>query len=150
MMSRRGIALPLVLGVVLCFSVWIVSLSWTMSQSRHRFRQMIKIRRAYFLGRSALQHFFLKVKVFQRNHPNAMQTLYSASPSDWEVLSRSFVQDIIIPDEKTGSFSGKYSIASFTIETLDRDSPNMAIRITAVGNAEGVGELIHRTYKVSR
>jgi len=150
-LSNRGIALPMVLGLVMCLGIWIGSLSYTMSQSRNRFQQLVKIRRSYFLARSALQHFFLKVKTYQRLYPQAMNTLYKASKSDWDVLARAFVGDIILPPESINwEFSGKYGISSFTIESMDNDTAMMAIRITANGDVDGLKETICRVYKVSR
>jgi type II secretory pathway component PulK len=148
--NRRGIALPIVLGLVLCLGIWIGSLSYTMTQSRNRFQQVIKIQRSYFMARSALQHFFLKVKVMQRQCPNAMQALYNADREQWGLLSKSFTEDIVIPTEITAGFSGKYRIASFSIDSMDNDIGQFALRITAVGNADGYGQSISRVYKVSK
>lgn len=148
--DRRGIALPLVLGAILCLAVWIGSLSWTQSQSRHRFNKTIKIRRAYFMARSALQHFFLKIKTMQRQNPEAMRTLYQARPEQWTVLSRSFCEDILNPRENDGSYGGTYRIGSFTIESQDADAGEMSIQILADGSVEGAGESIKRVYKVTR
>ena len=148
--DRRGIALPLVLGAILCLAVWIGSLSWTQSQSRHRFNKTIKIRRAYFMARSALQHFFLKVKTMQRQKPEAMRALYQARPEQWMVLSRSFCEDILNPREADGSYSGSYRIGSFTIESQDTERGEMSIQILADGSVEGADESITRIYRVTR
>lgn len=149
MNHKRGVALPIVLGLILCLGIWIASLSYTMSQSRNRFQQMIKIRRAYFLARSALQHFFLKVKTLQRQCPKAMTALYEASKDDWNVLSKSFIEDIKVPNENNGSYWGKYGIASFTIESIDKETAQFAVKITANGNVDGFGESINRVQRVS-
>ena len=149
-LKNRGIALPIVLGAVLCLGIWIGSLSYTMSQSRNRFQQMVKIRRAYFMARSALQHFFLKVKVFQRQCPQTMEALYKADKDQWSILSKSFIEDIGIPSEGTGSYLGKYKIANFTIESVSKETEHLALQITALGNVDGMGETIQRTYKVTR
>jgi len=148
--DRRGIALPLVLGAVLCLAVWIGSLSWTQSQSRHRFTKTIKIRRAYFMARSALQLFFLKVKTMQRQCPNVMRTLYQARPEQWTVLSQSFCQDIVNPCATDGTYSGNFRIGSFTIESQDTENGEMSIQILADGTVEGADESIKRVYKVTR
>ena len=148
--ERRGIALPLVLGAILCFAVWVGSLSYTQSQSRHRFNKTIKIRRAYFMARSALQHFFLKVKTLQRQNPETMRMLYQARPEQWANLSGSFCEDILNPRETTGSYQGSYRISSFTIESQDPEHGEMSIQILADGFVDGAEESIKRVYKVTR
>ncbi|MFZ2955623.1 MAG: hypothetical protein WA705_01825 [Candidatus Ozemobacteraceae bacterium] len=148
--ERNGIALPLVLGAVLCLAMWITSLSWTMSNSRHRFAQTIKIRRAYFMARSGLQHFFLKVKTLQRRSPESMNALYQASPEEWKNISKAFVEDILNPQDSGGSYNATYGIASFAIESQDTEKGEMSIQILAQGNVEGAGETIRRVYKVTR
>ncbi len=146
--DRRGIAIPIVLGAILCLAVWIGSLSWTMSNSRSRFTQVLKLRRAYFMARSGLQHFFLKVKVFQRMHPEAISVLQSSRRDQWPVLSQSFVEDIKIPSE--GETGYHYEISSFTISSQDIERSEMAIEILARGNFEGFPDTIKRVYRVSR
>ncbi|MBF0498724.1 MAG: hypothetical protein HQM09_01215 [Candidatus Riflebacteria bacterium] len=148
--KRQGVALPILMGVILCLAIWITSLSWTMSNSRHRFTQMIKIRRAYFMARSALQHFFLKVKTMQRRSPESMTALYQATPAEWGNLSKAFVEDLLNPQDTGGSYSGTYGIANFSIESQDTDKGEMSIQILAQGNVEGAGETIRRVYKVTR
>ena len=148
---KRGMALPIALALVLCLGVWIGSLSYTMSQSRNRFTQMVKMRKAYFLARSGLQHFFLKVKTFQRLYPQAMLTLYQAKREEWPILSKSFSEDIIMPaDQYPGEFNGKYGISGFNIESVDNETAYMAIKIISNGSIDGMKESISRVYKVTR
>lgn len=147
---RRGIALPIVFGTILCLAVWITSLSWTMSQSRHRFTQALKFRRAYFMARSALQHFFLKVKVMQRRNPEVMNTLYQARPEKWPALAQTFVEDIVTPMELPGAYDSKYHVASFSIDVQDTAKGEMVIQILAEGDVSGARESIRRVYKVTR
>lgn len=147
---RRGIALPIVLGSVLCLAVWITSLSWTMSNSRHRFTEALKYRRAYFMARSGLQHFFLKVKVMQRRNPEVMNAMYQARPDQWQPLSQAFVEDVVIPMESSGSYEGRYKVASFSIDVQDPSKGEMVIQILAEGEVNGARENIRRVYKVTR
>lgn len=149
-LHRRGIALPIVFGTILCLAVWIASLSWTMSQSRHRFTQALKFRRAYFMARSALQHFFLKVKVMQRRNPEVMSTLYQAKPEKWPALAQTFVEDIILPMESPGVYESKYRVSSFSIDVQDVTKGEMVIQILAEGDVNGARESIRRVYKVTR
>lgn len=147
---RRGIALPIVLGIILCFAVWVGSLSWTMSSSRSRFTYAFKLRKAYFMARSGLQHFFLKMKVMQRQLPETMAVLEGAPNADWPALSGSFIEDIVIPQESLSSYTLSYGIDSFTIGTRDLEKGEMTIEIVAGGKADGVGENIRRIYRVTR
>jgi hypothetical protein len=102
------------------------------------------------MARSALQHFFLKVKMMQRLSPDVMRTLYQARPEQWTVLSRSFCEDILNPRETDGSYPGTYRIGSFTIESQDTENGEMSIQILADGTVEGADESIKRVYKVTR
>ncbi|HNV68994.1 MAG TPA: hypothetical protein PKO06_04790 [Candidatus Ozemobacteraceae bacterium] len=149
-LTRRGIALPIVFGVILCLAVWIGSLSWTMSQSRFRFTQSLKYRRAYFMARSALQHFFLKVKVMQRRNPEVMNTLYQAKPEKWPALAQTFVEDITQPMESPGAYESSYRVASFSIDVQDTTKGEMVIQILAEGDVSSARESIRRVYKVTR
>ena len=149
-LSRRGIALPLVFGALLCLSAWVASLSFTMTNSRHRFTKAVKFRRAYFLARSALQHFFLKIKTMQRSSPASVSVLYHAKPEEWKLLSDAFLEDISLPADFAGDSNVSYRIASFTIDTQDEIRGEMCIQNVAEGTIDGVGETIKRTYKVTR
>lgn len=148
--ERRGIALPIVLGIILCFAVWVGSLSWTMSNSRSRFTHAFKLRRAYFMARSGLQHFFLKMKVMQRQLPETMAVLDGAPAANWTALANSFVEDIVIPQESPASYTLSYGVGSFTIGTRDLDKGEMTIEIVAEGKVDGVGESIRRIFRVTR
>jgi len=150
LLTRRGIALPLVLGAILCLAVWIGSLSYTMSNSRHRLARTMKLRKAYFLARSALQHFFLKVKTMQRECPEAMNALYQARPEEWGILSEAFVDDVTHIRGSSGSKDHEYKIAKFTIGSQDVRNNEMSVEIVAEGDVEGAGETITRIYKVTR
>ncbi|HOT30468.1 MAG TPA: hypothetical protein PLU72_20005 [Candidatus Ozemobacteraceae bacterium] len=149
-LRRRGIALPIVFGIILCFAVWVGSLSWTMSNSRGRFMYAFKLRKAYFMARSALQHFFLKMKVMQRRLPETMAVLEGASTADWNALSSSFIEDIVIPEDAPASYTLSYGIDSFSIGSRDLEKGEMTIEIVAGGKADGLGESIRRIYRVTR
>ncbi|MFZ5950684.1 MAG: hypothetical protein ACOYXC_08260, partial [Candidatus Rifleibacteriota bacterium] len=64
--NRRGIAMPIIMGLILCIAIWIGSLAWTMTNSRSQYQKIIKSRQANFMARSAFQHFFLKLRTMQR------------------------------------------------------------------------------------
>ncbi|MBI3037496.1 hypothetical protein HYY75_00395, partial [bacterium] len=129
---------------------WVASLSWTMTHTRSRFQKAVKIRRAYFLARSALQHFFLKVKLLERLCPQAMQTLYQAQGPQRTILSNSFLEDVVSPSEIGGSYPGKYSISAFSIGSISREKLEMSVEIKAKGVIDGESETIQRVYKVNR
>jgi len=138
------------MSVVLCLAVWIASLSWTMSNSRQRFQRAVKIRRAYFMARSALQHFFLKLKTFQRQNPEAMIALEQANNYEWNTLSRAFIEDVVLPGEINGSYTASYGISSFSISTRDIQKSELVVEIQAEGEVDGVKETIRRVNRVSR
>lgn len=53
--------MPIILGLVLCLAIWMASLSWTMTNNRSRYQQVLKSRKAYFMARSGMQHLLLKL-----------------------------------------------------------------------------------------
>lgn len=148
--SRRGIALPVVFGVALCLAVWVGSLSWTMSNSRHRFQRVVKARRAYFMARSALQHLFLKMKTFQRQQPDVMMALERATPEEWGTLSRAFTEDVVLPAALIGSYSASYGVKAFEITGRDIEKSQLVIEIQAEGTVDDMTETISRVNRVSR
>ena len=148
--QRRGIAMPVIFGLALCMAVWVASLSWTMSNSRHRFQKVIKMRRAYFMARSALQHFFLKIKIMQRRHPQVMMALEKAEADRWRLLSQAFVEDIVLPVPEPDTVSAHYGIASFSIGTIDVERALFTMEIAAMGRIDEVGETIRRVQRLSR
>ena len=156
-LSRRGIAIPLVLGVVLCLGMWIAVLAQTSSNSRAQFQRLLKLRRAYFMARSGLQHFLLKVKHADRANPNLLADIFALGQDGRQVfaeaasnapslrgkpLAEIFISDVLPPDEVVGSYSAAYRIASFSISSLSRDE--MAIEIKAEGRCDNVAESITR------
>lgn len=145
---NRGIALPVIFGLVLCIAIWVGSLSWTMARSRSRFQHTMKSRRAYFMARSALQHFFLKLKVLQDKFPQSFRALTEADVKQWPLLSKAFVEDII-PQESNESSSAQYRITAFTLEKLHNESEALAVKIVAEGEVDGAKDSITRTQKIT-
>ena len=108
------------------------------------------MRRAYFMARSALQHFFLKIKIMQRRAPQAMMALEKADAQHWRLLSQAFIEDIVLPAPEENTVSAHYGIGSFSIGTVDLARGMFTLEITALGRIDGVGESIHRIQRLSR
>lgn len=148
---RKGIAMPIIFGLILCMAIWIASLSWTMRNGRARFQQVIKIKQAYFMSRSALQHFFLKVKTMQRFCPESMAAIEKANKDEWKTLSNIFVEDVIPPpDNDPDSKKYSYKISSFKIDSVDYNRSKITIQIDAYGNFAGKTSGIKRLLRMSR
>lgn len=161
---RAGIALPLVLGVVLCLGLWVAVLSQTMTQSRESSVRMIKMKRAYYLARSALQHFLLKVKHADRVNPRVIEAVCAPDPSAdtgsgirevrpansrAKTLAEMFVDDIRTPPAPGGQLTrGSYGVKSFLISAINNQE--MAVEITALGTCDEVTDTIRRVYRISR
>lgn len=147
---RRGFALLIVLGLLVCFAIWIASLSWTMTNSRNRFQTVIRQSKAHFMARSALQHFFLKVKTMQRSMPEAMVVLEEAPSHKWGQLSQTFVDDILPPEFAPSAKGEEYGISSFTIGVIDRNRSVMTMEIAAEGTVDGYTAGIRRIQRITR
>jgi hypothetical protein len=103
------------------------------------------------MSRSALQHFFLKIKTVQRQFPGAMKALEMANKDEWEKLSGVFVEDIVVPADN--SYTGEkfsYRIRDFSIDSVDYENSRLTIQIKAEGNFGGEKNGISRLLRVSR
>lgn len=160
---RHGIALPLVLGAVLCFALWVIVLSQSVSQAQLATQKQIRQRRAYFMARSALQHFLLKVKHADRLNPAVVEAICAEEqPEDAAArvrqvhpprqrrgtLAEMFVADVHSPLSVAGQPALGYHIESFLISSLNPQE--MAVEITAVGRCETSEDKIRRVYRISR
>ncbi|PKL49606.1 MAG: hypothetical protein CVV42_06385 [Candidatus Riflebacteria bacterium HGW-Riflebacteria-2] len=144
-------ALPIILGLVLFLAIWIGSLAWSMTNSRSRFQQVVKARKAYFMARSGLQHFLLKLKMSQRKGLAAMRALEQANEDEKKVLYSVFLQDIIVPPDN--SYSGErydYRVTKFNVESVDYDSSRITMQVEAEGSFGGQKNSISRLIRVSR
>ena len=144
-------ALPIILGLVLFLAVWIGSLAWSMTNARSRFQQVHKARKAYFMARSGLQHFLLKLKMMQRHGFESMRALEQANEDEKKVLYSVFLQDIIIPPDN--SYSGErydYRVKVFNIESVDYDSSRITMQVETEGSFGGQKNSISRLIRVSR
>lgn len=151
---RRGFALLIVLGVLICFGIWLASLSYTMSGSRNRFLVVLRQTKAHFLARSALQHFFLKVKTMQRALPEAILVLEEDAQSEHR-LAQSFttdilLPDILLPDIDTSEGRSEYGINRFSIGVIDRQQAVMTVNVSAFGTIGGFTAGIDRVLRISR
>lgn len=150
MKRDSGIAMPILFGVVLIMGFWIGSLSLTMSNSRSRFQKAVRNRKAYYLARSGLQHFFLKIKLTQRHLPEAMLVLENASKAEFPRLSSAFTEDVVLPFVTNDEFRGTYRISEFKIGVVDHMRAAMTMEVVSEGNYEGSLQTIQRVQRVSR
>ena len=149
--NNRGMALPIILALVLLLAIWIGSLAWSMTNARSRFQQVHKARKAYFMARSGLQHFLLKLKMMQRNGVESVRALEQANEDEKKNLYSVFVQDIIIPPDNV--YSGDkydYRIKEFNIESVDYDNARITMQVSAEGSFGGQKNSISRLIRISR
>lgn len=149
--SKKGIAMPIILGLVLCIAIWVGSLAWTMTNSRSRYQQVIKSRQANFLARSAFQHFFLKLKTMQRLCPQSIKVLEEANQDEKKNLHGVFIEDIIVPpDDKFSGEKLSYKINDFNIESIDFDRSLVTIAVRSEGKYGGAKNNLKRLVRISR
>lgn len=149
--NKRGLALPIILALVLLLAIWIGSLAWSMTNARSRFQQVHKARKAYFMARSGLQHFLLKLKMLQRHGVESMRALEQANEDEKKVLYSVFVQDIMVPPDD--SYSGEkyeYRVNEFNIESVDYENARITLQIGAEGRFGGQKNSISRLVRISR
>lgn len=149
--NKRGMALAIVLGLVMCLSIWIGSLSWTMTNSRSTFQQVLKTRRAYFMARSGLQHLLLKIKTMQRHCSEAITVMEKAEADERKLLKSVFIEDIIVPpdDNYTGE-KYDYRVSEFNIESIDYEQAKLTLQVGAEGSFGGQKNSISRLIRISR
>ncbi len=149
--NRSGMALAIVLGLIMCLAVWIGSLSWTMTNSRSSFQQVLKGRKAYFMARSGLQHLLLKIKTMQRHCHESFNALENADADEIKLLTAVFIEDIIVPpdDNYTGE-KYDYRVNEFKIESVDYENAKLTLQIGAEGGFGGQKNSISRLIRISR
>lgn len=149
--QKRGMALAIVLGLVMCLALWIGSLSWTMTNSRSTFQQVLKTRKAYFMARSGLQHLLLKIKTMQRHCPETIRALETANADEKKLLRAVFIEDIIVPadDNYTGD-KYDYRVHEFKIESIDYENAKLTLQVGAEGSFGGQRNSISRLIRISR
>jgi len=127
--DNNGIAMPIILGLVLCLAVWVASLAWTMTNGRSLYQQVLKSRKAYFMARSGMQHLLLKLKTMQRHGVESMQAIENANEDEKKLLYAVFIEDIIVPpdDNNTGEKYG-YRVNEFKVESVDLEEARLHCR----------------------
>ncbi len=151
LLSRRGIAMPIIFGLVLCLAIWVASLSWTMTNSRARYQQVLKARKAYFMARSGMQHLFLKLKTMQRHCIEAMQSIENANDDEKKLLYSVFIEDIIVPPDD--SYTGEkyeYRVNEFKVESIDHEESKLTLQVGVEGSFGGQKNSISRLIRISR
>lgn len=149
--NRKGIAIPIVLAVVLCFGCYVASLSWQMSNARSRYQRILNDRRAYFMARSGMEHLMLKLKTMQRHCCDSMMALENASDEDKDLLYKVFTEDVLIPPDN--SYTGEkyeYRVDKFNIESVDVEACRLTLDIEVVGKCGGYKNSIKRLSYISR
>ena len=149
--TRRGIAMPIIFGLILCIAIWIGSLAWTMTNSRSRYQQVIKSRQANFMARSAFQHFFLKLRTLQRQCPESIQALEQANNDEKKKLHAVFVEDIIVPpDDKYTAERLSYQISDFRFVSIDYEKSLLTVEIHSEGRFAGEKNRLKRLVRLGR
>lgn len=150
-MQRNGIAMPIIFGLVLCLAVWVASLSWTMTNSRSRYQQVLKGRKAYFMARSGMQHLLLKLKTMQRHCIESMQAIEDANEDEKKLLYGVFIEDIIVPpDDKSTGDKYDYRVREFRVESVDLEDAMLTLQVGVEGSFGGQKNSISRLIRVSR
>ncbi|MEW6710671.1 MAG: hypothetical protein AB1403_12670 [Candidatus Riflebacteria bacterium] len=151
MFNHRGIAMPIIMGLILCIAIWIASLAWTMTNSRSQYQKIIKSRQANFMARSAFQHFFLKLRTMQRLCPESIKALEDATVDEKRLLHGIFVEDIIVPaDDKFTGDKLSYKISDFKFVSIDYEKSLVTVEVNTEGNYGGEKSLLKRLVRVSR
>lgn len=149
--NKKGIAIPIVLGVILCLGCYIASLSWSMINSRNRYEKTYNNRKAYFMARSGLDHLLFKLKTMQRHCYESMLTLESAPEEEKQLLYSVFSEDILVPPDN--NYTGEkyeYRVKSFKIKSVDLDSSTLTLELKVTGKYSGYQNSIERLVKISR
>ena len=149
--GRHGIAMPIIFGLVLCLAIWVASLSWTMTNSRARYQQVFKARKAYFMARSGMQHLFLKLKTMQRHCIEAMQSIENANDDEKKLLYSVFIEDVIVPPDD--SYTGEkyeYRVNEFKVDSIDHEESKLTLQVGVEGSFGGQKNSISRLIRISR
>ena len=151
--NKKGMAIPIVLCVILCFGCYVASLSWSMSNSRARYEKTLNNRKAYFMARSGIEHMFLKIKTMQRHCYESMLTLERVPDDEKTIIYSVFTEDVIIPPDKKINYNGEkfdYKINNFKICNVDLESSSLTIELESLGVCGGYKNSIKRLIKISR
>ena len=150
--NKNGMAIPIVLCVIVCFGCYIVSLSWSMANSRNRYEKTLNNRKAYFMARSGIEHLMLKIKTMQRHCPDTMLALEKAPEEEKNILNTVFTGDIIIPADNDYKKLDKYEyrINEFKIESVDMENSSLVLHIESIGKCGGYTDNIKRLVRISR
>lgn len=149
--SRKGMALAIILGVVVCLGLWLGSLAWTMTNSRSAVQQVVKGRKAYFMARSALEHLLLKMKTMQRQSVESMTALENADNDEKKMLFSVFKEDIIVPPDD--NYTGEkyyYRVNNLSIESVDYENGRLTMNVETEGSFGGQKSSISRLIRISR
>ncbi len=149
--SKKGMALAIVLGLVMCLALWIGSLAWTMTNSRSAMQQVVKNRKAYFMARSGLEHLLLKIKTMQRHGHESIAALEKADADEKKLLFSVFKEDIIVPPDD--NYTGEkyyYRVNNLSIESIDYENARLTLNVETEGSFGGQKSSINRLLRISR
>ncbi|MGM0599038.1 MAG: hypothetical protein ACQETH_04390 [Candidatus Rifleibacteriota bacterium] len=143
--------MPIILGLVLCLAIYIASLSWTMSNLRSRYQQVLKSRQASLLARSAFEHFYLKFKTMQRLRPESIKAIEQADSDEIDKLEGIFCEDIIVPpDNDSSNRKFSYGIKGFKVESVSHEEAVITLEVIAYGSYGGKESTLKRLVRISR
>lgn len=149
--KQKGLAMPIILGLVLVLSIWVASISWQMTNSRSAYQRSLQSRQAYLLARAGIEHFLLKVKTMQRQSHESMMAIEQANAEEHNVLSRTFLEDIVIlPDNQFTATSHSYIIKEYAIESIDSVHGILTMRVVAEGSFGSEKNVLSRLFRLSR
>lgn len=150
--NKNGRAIPIILCVIVFLGCYIVSLSWSMADSRNRYEKTLNNRKAYFMARSGIEHLMLKIKTLHRYCPDTMLALEKAPEEEKNILSSVFIGDIIIPPDNNYKKLDKYEyrINNFKIESVDSENSSLDLQIESTGKFGGYSDNIKRLVRISR
>ena len=150
--EKKGMALPIVLCVIVCLGCYVISLSWSMANSRNRYDKTFKNKKAYFMARSAMEHMMLKIKTLQRHCSESMLTLENVPEDEKKIVYSIFTGDIVIPPDNDYKNNDRYEyrINDFNIKSVDLEKSALIVEIETIGKFGGYSNSIKRLIRISR
>lgn len=149
--KQKGLAMPIMLGLVLVLAIWIASIAWQMTNNRSAYQRVLQSRQANFLARAGIEHFLLKVKTMQRQSHESMLAIEQANADEQKILARTFLEDVVIlPDNQFTATSHSYTIKEYAIESVDSVHGILTMRVVAEGSYGSEKNVLSRLFRLSR
>lgn len=149
--KQGSIFIPIIaLIVVLCLGYYIISLAYSMSETRNRFEQTLNNRRAYFMARSGIEHIVLKFNTLQKYNKEAINTLVNTEGEHKKTSYLTFTKDVQLPPDNnhTGKNFG-YNIEEFNLKYDNASSSSFIVELKSSGRYGKYRNNIKRLIKLS-